>query len=249
MRKDAVSAARWSGVLGSVVLACCFAGCKGESSDFKTAEQLKKEGVTPPPDEHAAHGHDHGHAHGEHDHAHDHHAPHGGSLVMLGDHAGFVELLLDSESGILELYVLDGEAEKAVPISQPEVTVEIEPKAAGAEHFAITLSGVIEPENEAAKTHTKYLGTYPQLKGLKEFSAVIEEIELGQDKHFHDLKTTYKPGAVEDHHDDHAAEGSQAPAKDSAPEATPKEEGPKDETSKEATEKPAAPSEAGTTEK
>ncbi|MBM3749558.1 MAG: hypothetical protein FJW21_00045 [Acidimicrobiia bacterium] len=52
---------------------------------------------------------------------HHHEAPHGGTLVEIGDHFAFLEFVHDSEAGSLTLYVLDGSAEKAVRITQPSV--------------------------------------------------------------------------------------------------------------------------------
>jgi len=54
---------------------------------------------------------------------HAHEAPHGGTLVELGDHFSFLELVLDAEVGSLTVYVLDAEAEQAVRITQPTISV------------------------------------------------------------------------------------------------------------------------------
>lgn len=63
------------------------------------------------------HDHDHEHDHSDdHGHGHAHHAPHGGALTMLGDHAFQLELLPNPEENRLELYVLDGEAENFVRV-------------------------------------------------------------------------------------------------------------------------------------
>ncbi|MBK1880289.1 hypothetical protein [Pelagicoccus mobilis] len=61
-------------------------------------------------------GHDHDHDH-DHGHGHAHHAPHGGALTMLGNHAYQLELLTAPESKQVKLYVLDGGAENFVRIS------------------------------------------------------------------------------------------------------------------------------------
>jgi hypothetical protein len=95
-----------------------------------------------------SHEHDHEHEHGHgHDHKHgpanagsvsaksasqtaspakhEHHAPHGGSLVELGEEYAHLELVLDQATGKLTAYALDGEAEKSVRIKQPTITLEI----------------------------------------------------------------------------------------------------------------------------
>ena len=59
---------------------------------------------------------DHGdHDHGGHGHAHE--APHGGALGMLGNHAFQIEILPQPASGRIDLYVLDGGAERFVRIA------------------------------------------------------------------------------------------------------------------------------------
>lgn len=59
------------------------------------------------------HRHDHDHAHG---HGHVHVAPHGGTLVELGDHQFNLELLLDRQTGMLQAFVLDAHAENFVRV-------------------------------------------------------------------------------------------------------------------------------------
>jgi hypothetical protein len=57
---------------------------------------------------------------------HEHHAPHGGTLVELGEEAAHIELVLDRSSGSLTAYVLDGEAEESVRIAQPSLDLVID---------------------------------------------------------------------------------------------------------------------------
>ena len=47
---------------------------------------------------------------------HEHHAPHGGTLIELGDHEYNAELVIDDAQKSLALYVLDAHAEIPVPI-------------------------------------------------------------------------------------------------------------------------------------
>ena len=56
---------------------------------------------------------------GAHDHHHHHHdeehkAPHGGTLVALGDHQYHAEIAWDETAKTITVYVLDGEAERAL---------------------------------------------------------------------------------------------------------------------------------------
>jgi hypothetical protein len=64
------------------------------------------------------HEHDHA-AHAHHGHAHQ--APHGGTLIELGDHQFNLELLHDRGAGTLTAFVLDGHAEHAVRVPANEI--------------------------------------------------------------------------------------------------------------------------------
>jgi hypothetical protein len=57
---------------------------------------------------------------------HAHTAPHGGTLVELGDHLASLEVVHTPATGMLVIYVLDGEAQGAVRIAQTSLTVHIE---------------------------------------------------------------------------------------------------------------------------
>ncbi|MET0262159.1 MAG: hypothetical protein ABW223_04625 [Rariglobus sp.] len=60
-------------------------------------------------------------------HHHEHVAPHGGTLVVLGDEAFHLELVRDAEAGRLEAYVMDGELEKFIrlPLASFEMTASV----------------------------------------------------------------------------------------------------------------------------
>src|SRR5262245_43372286 len=74
-------------------------------------------------------------SHADHDkkehEEHHHEAPHGGTLVVLGEESAHIEITLDEESGALTAYVLDGEAEKAVALSATSITLAIKVAAKG----------------------------------------------------------------------------------------------------------------------
>ncbi|GMU57807.1 MAG: hypothetical protein AMXMBFR33_69530 [Candidatus Xenobia bacterium] len=63
--------------------------------------------------------HDHGH--------HEHKAPHGGTLIVLGEEAAHLELVL-SPSGGMTVYVLDAEAENSIRVAQSELRIEVDGK-------------------------------------------------------------------------------------------------------------------------
>src|SRR5690348_10442969 len=56
-------------------------------------------------------------------HEHHHAAPHGGTLIMIGDHIGHLEVVLDAATGTMTVYALDGEAEQPVRLSTSEITI------------------------------------------------------------------------------------------------------------------------------
>ncbi len=60
-----------------------------------------------------------GHAHGHHHHD----APHGGTLVELGEHQFNVEFVRDSAAGTLTAYVLDAHAENFIRLALPAIPV------------------------------------------------------------------------------------------------------------------------------
>ncbi|MES2692629.1 MAG: hypothetical protein V4773_04090 [Verrucomicrobiota bacterium] len=58
-----------------------------------------------------------GHSHGGHVHT----APHGGTLVEIGEHAYNVELVRDTAAGKLTAYILDGHASDFIRIAAPSI--------------------------------------------------------------------------------------------------------------------------------
>ncbi len=84
--------------------------------------------------------HDHGHAAGAHGHSHV--APHGGTAVLLGDHAYHLELVQDAQAGLLTAYVLDGHMERFIRVAQPTLLIEVE---AGGKTELLTLEAVANP--------------------------------------------------------------------------------------------------------
>jgi hypothetical protein len=72
---------------------------------------------------------------------HHHAAPHGGTLVELGEEAAHLELLVDRKTGKLTAYVLDGEAENAVRIAQPTIVLNLAPGPVELKGVASGLTG------------------------------------------------------------------------------------------------------------
>lgn len=69
--------------------------------------------------------HDHDHDHGHDHHGHAHTAPHGGSLVEIGEHQFNVELIFDATSGKLTAWLLDAHAEHFVRSAAPGLDLSI----------------------------------------------------------------------------------------------------------------------------
>ena len=121
------------------------------------------------------HGHEHPHAEGEGDAGggHAHEAPHGGTLVVLGEEAAHVELLLDAESGALEAWVLDGSAERGVRLSQPAITLRVLDEPA----FEVRLDAVASSlSGETVGDTSAFRGEDERLRGRTEFEAELGEL-------------------------------------------------------------------------
>jgi hypothetical protein len=147
----------------SCLTACCaIAGCQGGNDGFKTAEEVKKER----PDA-GKKKHDH-----DHDHGHHHHAPHHGSLTLLGEHAAQIELVVNAESGKVEVYILDDEAEAPLTIDQADL------------ELVVTLPEATEPLTlklapaDAAKQQDGFVAQDDKLKGVKALKATVTSLKV-----------------------------------------------------------------------
>lgn len=107
--------------------------------------------------------------------AHEHHPPHHGTLVVLGEEFSHVELLLDSTTGQLTAYVLDGEAENPVRISQADLRIKV--KLDG-KSFVVRLKPVANDlTGETLKDTSQYQATVSALKGVEKFHGTILSIK------------------------------------------------------------------------
>lgn len=184
----------WLSVLSMVVIY----GCGGQpGGEFKTAQELKKAPDTRPVEKHD-------------DHDHHHEPPHGGTLTMLGDHDGQVELVLEKISGKLTAYLLDGEAEKPLLIEQKEIGLAITQVGGKAAELKVTLA----PRNpkEGDGKYSVFVAQVDALKGQEAFVGSYGEIAVGAKK-FTQVKLDYRPGHDDHGHDDHAKHDDHEPAK------------------------------------
>ena len=131
-------------------------------------------------------------------HGHEHTAPHGGTLIVLGDEFAHLELVLDPEDGTLRGYVLDGEAENPVRLDQPEIEIRIVvPDAAGnayGSELPLRLSAVYNIlTGEKEGDTSEFAVRSERLKGVKQFGAVITAVTV-KGREFHEVEFRFPEG-------------------------------------------------------
>lgn len=115
----------------------------------------------------------------EHEHGHAHLAPHGGTLVELGEEAAHLELLVDAASGRLDAWVLDAEAEQYVRIAQAALVLRVEPPESGSSPLELRLEAVASAlTGETVGDSSRFAGTLPAPELARGFRARLESIEL-----------------------------------------------------------------------
>ncbi len=111
-------------------------------------------------------------------HGHAHVAPHGGTLIVLGDHVAHIELVLEPDTGQLTAYALDGHAETPVRLSTPALDLSFrftsdEPwRAAPLLARANTLSG------ETVGDTSEFTAQVPFLQGQERFEVRLAPITI-----------------------------------------------------------------------
>ena len=107
---------------------------------------------------------------------HVHHAPHGGTLVELGEHAYNVELVRDSAAGKLTAYVLDGHAENFVRIAATSFELIA---ITGGEKKPLTMRAVANPATgETVGDTSQFEAQADWLKNVAEFPGSITSLEI-----------------------------------------------------------------------
>jgi hypothetical protein len=120
-------------------------------------------------DDHA--GHDHS-AHAKHVHT----APHGGTLIELGEHAFNIELVRDAATGKLTAYVLDSHAESFVRISAP--SFEITATVAGAKQKLTLVAVANAATGEKIGATSQFEATADWLKTTAAFDGVVTALTI-----------------------------------------------------------------------
>lgn len=98
--------ARCASAIAAAILATSLCSCDSAATSSKHASRDEA-----------------GHAHDRDAHEHVHVAPHGGTLVPVGEHFANVELVLDPADGRLTAFVLDGCAENAIRLAQGTIVI------------------------------------------------------------------------------------------------------------------------------
>jgi hypothetical protein len=128
--------------------------------------------------------HDHSHAHG-HSHAepsadpgagqHHHEAPHGGTLLVLGDEFAHVELVLDP-TGKLTAYLLDGSAQRGVRSAQKEISLTV---SSGNTKVLANLQAVANVlTGETGGDTSEFSVQLDELAGLDSFTGEFQSLEI-----------------------------------------------------------------------
>jgi hypothetical protein len=116
---------------------------------------------------------DHGHDH-DHGKMHVHTAPHGGTLIELGEHEANLELVRDASAGRLTGYVLDAHAENFLRIASPGFqltadvggkteTLQFKPVANAATGEKVGDTSQFDAQADWLKTVGEFQGTIPEL--------------------------------------------------------------------------------------
>lgn len=107
---------------------------------------------------------------------HKHHAPHGGTLIVFGEEFAHLELKLNFTTGQIQAWVLDGEAEKYIRLSQKEILFEIE---IDEKKFPLSLKPVENTlTGETVGNTSLFQGQHPQLKDVSHFHATLQSINI-----------------------------------------------------------------------
>jgi hypothetical protein len=123
---------------------------------------------------------------------HEHTAPHGGTLLELGDEFAHVELVLDPAAGSLTAYVLDGEAEQAVRIEQATLSVVIDvPPALASRPLTLTPRASVLT-GERAGDASEFVFSHDALHGVQRLTGRLLTIRV-RGQTFPDTSFTVEP--------------------------------------------------------
>jgi hypothetical protein len=122
---------------------------------------------------------------------HEHVAPHGGTAVELGHEEFHLELVLDSASGHLTAYVLDGELEQFIRIAEPSLRLIVR---SGAGEQVLELRAVANlATGEKVGDTSQFEGIADWLKSTPRFDARLAEITV-RGKTYRDVSFNFPKG-------------------------------------------------------
>ena len=107
---------------------------------------------------------------------HQHHAPHGGTLVELGDEFAHVELVLDPSDGSLTAYFLDGEAEESVRLKQPSLKLSIDAQGSRPAQVVELAARANILTGETVGDSSEFFVTSPSLIGMRSANGSLGEM-------------------------------------------------------------------------
>jgi hypothetical protein len=104
-------------------------------------------------------------------------APHGGSLVRLGDDVAYLEFVLDPSSGNLTAYVLQGDAWRSQQLPAPGIDLRVTPP--GRPAVAVTLEPMANAlTGERVGDTSQFAAVVPGLEGQTNFTAVVVKADI-----------------------------------------------------------------------
>lgn len=122
----------------------------------------------------------------------------GGSLIELGDHEANLEVHLNPETGVLEIYLVDGHATKTVRSSQTTLEVTVKPDSGDA--YVLTLAQVASTlSGEKVGDSSKYEIQDDRLKGVAELHGKVASVSM-QGSTYADVEIAWPAG---EHDHDH----------------------------------------------
>jgi hypothetical protein len=127
---------------------------------------------------------------------HHHHAPHNGTLIVLGNEFGHMELVLEPTTGLLNAYFLDGEAQNAVRPQNHQLQIKIDGKG---ELLLKPVADELTGETHESSSH--FSVESDSLKGVSEFQGVLQQVEV-KGRVFTEVKLSFPEGneTHEGHH-------------------------------------------------
>jgi len=107
-----------------------------------------------------------------------HVGPHQGALVPIGESLRHLEFLLDSQTGMVTMYVLDGEAKEPATLQQDLIVLNVQ---TGEAAFPMALFGDRDAEGSMEKPRgvAKFAGGIVRLQGVTRFHAEMDGVKVG----------------------------------------------------------------------